>query len=72
LKRIVIDVTPSLDPRQGDQLTWRAEGIDGPLDILQLLQSVQAHVVQQMAQAEMQARAQAQRQAAVRNGHRVG
>ena len=71
LKRIIIEVTPSIDLRQGPQVTWRADGIEGAVDVLQILHSIEANVLQQMAQAEAAHRAQSQRQAAARNGHRI-
>lgn len=70
-KGITIELRPSVDIRQGEQITYHVEGL-GPVDALLVLQSAQTHILEQLKQ---QADAAQVRQAMVQaqaNGLAIG
>ncbi len=53
--RIVIDVEPSVDPRKGDNVNFRAEGIDDLFELQVILQAVQGSILQRIGELRTQA-----------------
>lgn len=61
MKRIVIEVKPSIDPRKGPALSYNANGFSGPLDILQTLHAVVGDIYNKTNVAAIEQRLQATR-----------